>query len=233
MRILSVLLACGALGCAAHVVLAPAPSAARLPQAPAATFAEVAGVRVIARAGEWPGEVDIEDHVTPLDLTIENNSQRSLRIRYADLALIAPDGRHFAALPLYAITGSIVAPVVDSPEGFVAVAPRFHHHGFLIAPFYAPLYPGLGVYSGPFLYDPYYYGWYSTYWTEQRLPTPEMRDMALPEGVLQPGGHLQGYAYFQHVNADEPGVTLRLDLVDAVNGETFGSIVIPFAVKTM
>lgn len=53
---------------------------------------------------------------------------------------------------------------------------------------------------------------------------------ALPEGILDPGGRLEGFLYFP----DQPrGTALDLlaSLTDASSGQVFGTIAIPFTVK--
>ena len=53
---------------------------------------------------------------------------------------------------------------------------------------------------------------------------------ALPEGVLQPGGHAQGFLYF-HTEERGAAVEFLVSLVDASSGQSFGTISIPFTVR--
>jgi hypothetical protein len=55
---------------------------------------------------------------------------------------------------------------------------------------------------------------------------------ALPEGTLEPGGTVTGFIYFQGVSEREGSVTLQARLVDARTGEQFGTLSIPFGVRS-
>ena len=88
-----------------------------------------------------------------------------------------------------------------------------------MAPYYSAVYSTMGV------YDPYYYDAYETYYADIDLPTPEMLQHALPEGVVDPGGSVTGFIYFEDVSDDVPRVEFRGQLVDASTGT------IPFAVE--
>ncbi len=80
--------------------------------------------------------------------------------------------------------------------------------------------------------DDYDATWYP-YWgtVEARLPTPTMLQNALPEGVIKPGGRLDGYVYFQHVPDTAGRVDLDMRLVDATNNKTIDTARIPFATR--
>jgi hypothetical protein len=54
---------------------------------------------------------------------------------------------------------------------------------------------------------------------------------ALPEGVVQEGGKVSGFLYFEGVANRESRVEFVMNLVDASNGENFGQVSIPFAVS--
>ena len=55
-----------------------------------------------------------------------------------------------------------------------------------------------------------------------------MLSEALPEGVVQDGGSVSGFVYFQSVTGRESAVQFEMNLVDASGGEAFGVIAIPF-----
>jgi hypothetical protein len=55
---------------------------------------------------------------------------------------------------------------------------------------------------------------------------------ALPQGTLEPGGTVTGFLYFQDVSEREGSVTLQARLVDARTGEQFGTLSIPFGVRS-
>lgn len=92
------------------------------------------------------------------------------------------------------------------------------------------MYPGLAFHSR-FAWDPLYYRDYVPYWKRIPLPTQQMINEALPEGVLGDDGRLEGFLYFQPVDPDELQVAFRAELVDAESGETFDTASISFTVS--
>ena len=54
---------------------------------------------------------------------------------------------------------------------------------------------------------------------------------ALPEGVLEPGGHVDGFVYFQGVMRREDRVRFDLKLIDGNSNEQLGEAVVPLVVK--
>ncbi|WAS97321.1 hypothetical protein [Nannocystis punicea] len=207
------------LGCA-HP-LAPAPEARRVPGLGDAAMAEDAGVEVIASANAWRGfPPDLEDAVTPLLVILTNRSDRSLELRYEHFRLVSPGGVNYVALPPFRIHDTVYAPID-------MVYPAT---GFGVAPYLSPWYPGWSVWSGPFPYRGMYYDSYYTGFQRVALPSGDMIQKALPEGVLSPGGRITGYLYFEHVE-DTRRVDFVADLVDAGTGEPFGAVEIPFVVE--
>lgn len=205
-------------GCATHLV--PAPYAQRLPGPGHAAMAEQAGVRVIVAAGAWSGRpLSLPSLVTPVLVTVENAGTVPLRIRRENIALVALDGRQFAARGPYDITGVAVDP---APTGLAYPRPSIgiglgvsRGWGFGL---------GFPFYGDPFLYDDYYYPMQ----VRIPLPTGDMVAMALPEGVLEPGARSQGYVYFERTPRDVKEVDLVVRLEHARTGETLGTIAIPF-----
>lgn len=208
-------------GCATTPELVPAPDAQPAPPGPGkGAIAEVSGVRVIARSDAWAGFPPDLDKVTPILVTIENDGKVPLRIRYNEFSLVAPStGKRYAAIPPFNIRGIEVEPITS-----------LGYSGFWVAPYYAPYYPRLRPYYGVFPFDSYYYDQYYPAWVDIQLPTGDMIQKALPEGVLDPGGRITGYLYFQNVDRDARMVEFTQELVDADNGERFGEVRIPFEV---
>ncbi|MDT0631680.1 hypothetical protein RQM47_02885 [Rubrivirga sp. S365] len=229
MRPLLLLSALLATGCAATgTQLEPAPAAETV--APETAVEVVDGVRMTAETGAWDGLARVKTEVTPLRVTIENGSRLPVRLRYDDFTLVSPQGGRYAALPPYGIEGDVADPVLVDAYAPVT-APGFAYSGFTVAPYYASVYPTLTPYAGSFGYDPLYYNRYYTAYREIALPTEEMVREALPEGVIDPGGRVSGFLYFERVPPSAPRVRFRADLVDARTGETFGEISIPFVVE--
>jgi len=247
-------------GCAAKkVVLVPAPNAA-LASAPKFNGAtsEVDGVRIIAAANEWSGRpANLWKHVTPLLVRIENHSNHPLQISYDDFTLREPQGKTFADLPPAAIKGTTYvgdnfqhsiggaqlvntafdpqrgddASHVAAPAGRVYITPEFDYDDFYTAPYWDYGYTGLSPWSGVWAPDLGYYNTYYPYMRQIHLPTPSMLRKGIPEGVVNPGGHIAGFLYFSKVGDKAQQVNLVANLVDAKTQQKFGQITIPFEVK--
>ncbi len=219
-----------AAGCAGVADLEPAPDAETVATGRGA-IEEVAGVTVKAGTDDWPGDPAIRHEVTPLHLRIDNDSGTVLRVAYRDFALIDREGRRYSALPPFQVRGPRGEP---PPQGSIlpVASPAFLHGGFHVAPYAAPLYPGLVVASYPFPSDPLYGAYYYDYWLDIDLPTPQMLSQALPEGELEDDGYVDGWLYFETVDPGVGLVFLRCDLVDAETGHQLGEIVIPFRTRS-
>lgn len=219
--------------CAAEPpALRPAPGANILVDDGSAATASADGITVIAEPDRWPGRVDIEEIVTPMQVTIRNESDYNLRIRYSDFALVSGPGMRLAALPPYEVEGTVTAPQLSGQYGIVH-SPAFRAYNFRIAPYYRSIYPTLSPYAfSPFYADPFYYSYYYPHWRSYRidLPTPEMLRRVLPEGVLEPNGELQGFLYFENVDnlPADTEVSFHAELTDATSGQRFAMLQIPF-----
>ncbi len=207
-----------AAACATRIV--PAPTADRLPGPGAAALAEAAGVRVIVAADAWRGfPADLAEAVTPMLVTIHNGSERQLMIRYEHFALTSPEGRRFAALPPFEITGVVSEPV-----------PGFHPPvRFGVAPYLSRWYPGWTVFGGPFPFHTAYYDAFYPAFTRVALPTGDMVQKALPEGVVEPGGRVAGFVYFEEVK-DVEVLTFAARLVEPSAATPFAEVRLPFVV---
>lgn len=236
--------------------LVPGPGATLVPGEARLAFTEVAGVRLWAGA-TWDGSPgNLGDVVTPLSLTLENHSGHPVRVSYQDFALLGGSGFRYAALPPFTIQGSVseapppvtaaelaLATAEPAPpvEGRLALAdthgaapvgrappaahPRFHSQRFRIAPPYVRFYTGFPLWV-PWLWTGLYYDRWHGHWPTA-LPTEDMVQRAFPEGVLEDGGVLAGYVYFQHTGR-ERSLELQVALVDASTGEALGAAKVPF-----
>lgn len=215
------------LSCAPRGILRPAPDASLIPREKRMAFAEAAGIRLVADPGAWSGDpAALPQYFTPIHVTIENKGNRPVRIQYQDFSL--EDSTGFQALPLppHHITGTIAA-APPAPS----VYPGYTYHKFYLYPYYAPYYVrGLSMWADPFDYDAFYYDHYYSYWRTP-LPTQDMIANAIPEGVLNPGGRLSGFVYFQKPQTSADRVELVFHAVDARNNETLGTLRIPFVIK--
>jgi hypothetical protein len=224
-------------GCAT-TTLTPAPSAATIPGEPNTVIDRVDGVSVTIESNAWNGSRGVLSAVEPIRVTISNQGSTPIRLRYSDFALVDPTGRRYAALPPYRVEGSLLNPFI--PDGYAIIdMPRFVFRGFYVAPYYSRIYPGIPVYSlRYYFYDPFYYDYYYRDLTSSIRPTMEMLSLGLPEGVVDVGGYVTGFLYFQRVRPNVDSVTLRGTLVavgvtdEAAGGARFGEISIPFMVTT-
>ena len=210
--------------CAGAPMLRHAPAAERAPGLAAAAQASHAQTRVVVQAGEWPGEAEIEHEVTPLKLTIQNGRGERLRVTYGSFVLAGRKDT-YAALPPFQIDGSV-------PTDARIDTPLWEQDGFVSAHYYGAYHSTLAFPSGPFGADPVYYRTYYPRWSSyERLPTQQMLAWALPEGIVEPGGSVTGFLYFEQVDADEREVQLRVHLSGERSGEVV-TIAIPFTVST-
>jgi hypothetical protein len=222
--------------CAAPPRLVPGPDAERV--APGGTIAVSSGggVTMTVDPDGWRGNVQIDDAVTPIHVKIENKSDRKLLIRYSDYAMVAANGERYAALPPYDIRGSVTDPTLASRYSPVDRL-GFTYDGFYVAPFYRFMYPSLSVYDAHvFQMDSRYYDHYYPYWARARveLPTAEMLRFALPEGVLDEGGLLAGFLYFEKIDSElqPPEVAFQANVVDITSGEKVATLEVPFVIET-
>lgn len=181
-----------------------------------------AAIRLDVQRGHWPGGAPIAQGVTSVHVTIENLSARPVAVRLSQFVLVGASGTRYAALPPYKVKGNVLDPEV----GYTPFPPRFEHSEFRAAPHYRDVHPGIDSYHA-FVVDPIYYDQYYAHWVERQLPTPDMLALALPEGVLRPGGLLSGWLYFQEVQEDESMVRLRASLHDPRANSLVASFEIP------
>jgi hypothetical protein len=245
-------------GCAAkRVDLTPAPNA-MLASLPDSAQAQTDGVQVTVEAEAWNGfPRDLDYKLTPLKVTIKNNSGHPLSVRYKDFDLVTGTDQRYAALPPFEIRGNAYAHLgnapelgnkprfqlaslnmfpgqtehpPDHPQKRIDVVPEFGWSNFYVAPYWGYVYPGLGYWPGWWgPADWGYFGAYYPYMEEVHLPTRSMLRKAIPEGVVGNDGSVSGFMYFQKVKAEiQQPVMFEAKLVDADNHQQFGTISIPF-----
>ncbi len=197
----------------------PAPGAQPAPAMDGAVATD-AGVRVVAEGDAWTSRpANLANEVTPFLVHVTNNGTQPLLLRYRSFRLVTPSGATYFALPPFQIGGSVAR----------TVTPAYAYSGFTVAPYLSRYYPAVEV-ANPFMADEPYY---NTYWPLiQRisLPTGDMVQEALPEGVLAPGGTVSGFLYFQKVDPKAARVRVLLDLLNASTHDEFGQVAIPFVV---
>lgn len=239
MRRLVFLLAVFSAGCTATILLRPGPGASIPAARPDTVFAQAEGVRVWATGG-WSGDpLSLPDVMTPVHVAFENGSGRRLRVSAHEATLVGSSGFRYSALPPFPASAPVSA--VEA-EGQVVLAdyhpatpvkkphpihPRPPPVRFFVAPPIYPWYPGIGVWPHPWVWGVHHATLYANW--PAPLPTRDMLERALPEGVLEPGGTVSGFLYFQQV-AREAAVTLEVQLVDAETQAPFGVARLPFVV---
>lgn len=225
-NILIAAIATGAIGlggCArTQAILTPAPNATPIGGPGRGAVATAAGVRVAAHAGAWQwGPNDIETKATPILIELQNDGQTPVQVRYDRITLRDSLGHRFAAMPPYDIDGTL-------SEAYTVENPVYGFNRFSIAPYLSRWYPRLSRYNGAFAYDPAYYTPYATRYRSVNLPTVDMVQRALPEGVLEAGGRASGFVYFEPLDRDARTLTLAVQIVDASSGTVLGTARIPF-----
>ncbi len=205
-----------------QAVLTPAPTATPVNGPGQGAVATTSGLRVEARAQAWQwGPEDLDTKVTPILLDLHNDGPAPIAIRYNRIALTDSLGHHFAAMPPYDTDGKLT-------EAYTVQNPFYGFDRFAIAPYLSRWYPRFLRYDGAFAYDPTYYTPYVTRYRKVSLPTVDMVQRALPEGVLSPGGRASGFVYFEPLDRDARTVTLAVDVIDARSGARLGVVRIPF-----
>ena len=224
MVLVSLAVAAGLTGCASNDYLAPASGASVVGQK-GLTVETRNGVRVYVHGHAWNGDPsDLAEVMTPVYVTVQNLSSQPIRLAYADFALVGGSGLRYQAIPPLRIDRL-------GPERVTPVAgPSFYYDRFLVAPSYRAYYPGLPAWPYAFPYDPFYYDSLWVAW-RQPLPTANMLSKALPEGVLQPGGSVSGFLYFDQVTDREKTVTFQAHVAEKLPGRQVASIAIPFVTK--
>jgi hypothetical protein len=172
-----------------------------------------AGVSVAVTGDSWKGDPPgLGILFTPVRVTINNHSGKTLRVSHRDFSLSGSSGFHYAAKAPTKAHGTLRGP------GLTSAASQPHS---------AYVYPLVDAWPGGVAYTPFLYDGFDTNRPEQ-LPTQDMLSKALPEGGLENGGEIAGFVYFQSVAGRESAVEFEMTLADAGNGQTFGHVAIPF-----
>lgn len=216
-------------GCAS-ASLKPAPAAQQPGAEETVAVGRAEEVKLVVETDAWSSyPQSLDKRLTPLRATIVNSSDRPIEVRYEHFALSGFDGVTYHPLPPINIKGS-----VTQMSRYPVFAPRFAYHRYVVAPFYYPYYDPYFLSHGWAYraWDPLYYQRYYPRWSVD-LPTQDMIELAIPEGVIEPKGQVSGFLYFPELDAAERGdrVTLTARLVDAQQNQQLGRITIPFMME--
>ncbi len=209
--------------CARGPELRPAAAAERVGGHDTIATAEGSGVRVVIDTDAWRRAPPDLGPILPIRISFVNGSGHALRLRYDEFALVRRDGKRLTALPPLS---------VHDTEGESTVVttydPTFAWRGaFYVASPYEPYYKReASAWQGPFNVDPYYYRTHYAEWPAH-LPSTDMVQEGLPEGVLGQGATLTGFLYFRDETEQDQYVIFRTQLVDARTATTFGDVDIP------
>jgi hypothetical protein len=206
------------LSCSSQVKLLPIGD--KVADLPNAASEKVADISVLIETQAWSGDPAILPKVTPVRVTIQNKSGNLIRVRSSEFAFVSDNGQRYSALPPYDVKGSVEKPV---PPGFTC-------DHFMIAPYYSGYYPDMEACPDDFSYDQAYYENSYPNWVQFQLPTRDMLRMALPDGVVDVGGYVSGFLYFQNISTEEQHVKFIGKLINAVNGDLMGTVNVPFKV---
>jgi hypothetical protein len=177
---------------------------------------EASGIGVIVGTRVWEGfPRQASGRVTPIQITLRNHSGRPILVRYADLALVGPSGRTYAALP--------PAPRAVPGPGTQVFEPAYSSYGFSVSPDLHLYYPTFPVAFDPFPDDRAHQRAAFAAWPDG-LPTADLREHALPEGVLENRGFVTGYLYFRGVPTGRTRVCFRAHSPAAPRGAVLATL---------
>ena len=183
----------------------------------------VGGVRLSARGDAWDGTpASLGARVTPLAVRIENHSGGPIELLYDRFALVAADGREFHPLPLLPLSGR--------PGSAAPLQPAYQPAGFFIAPSFAPAYTRLPAWRSHLARDESLYRLDYRKWSDG-LPSPDVLSKGLPEGVLEDGGAISGFLYFDREARDHHDLTFQADLTAGDWERRVALIEIPFRIQ--
>ena len=207
--------------------------------------AETNSIRVTASTDAWKdSRSGSARQFTPINVSVENHSGRTLSLAYHDFSLVDRTGGQYLPLvgmrakPREAAQRSVMAsaayqhvevyaPTSEScgRQDRLAEAPyqAFSYTGPLPLNNVGLSYTGPQPASGVF---PYASGGDSR--CPEQLPTPQMVTEALPEKPLPNEARTEGFVYFQAQGDRGAPAELTMNLVDAETGQSFGQVELNF-----
>jgi len=204
--------------------LAPASSATVVPNAPTAAYSVAEGVRCSANVGAWSArQSEIPSFVVPVKVRIKNASGRPIRVLYEDFALIGNKGRSYRPVPVLPID-------VDERKRIPRLDPIYASSNFFVAPGFRDVYATLPPWNTPLQRDEALHDQLFRQWGKRR-PALDVLRVALPEGVLDDGGVVTGYLFFESPLEKENRVTFEASFEGGDGRTTVASIEIPFKIE--
>jgi len=174
------------------------------PGAAQVAYDQESGVQVLVEGDAWHANPkDLEKVMTPIRVTVHNRSAQPIRVTFSDFALESPTATRVSPLPPFSMH------TLGPTRSTVVSAPDYAYDGWF-APYYGGgYYTTMSPWWRPWAYEPGFYDDRFVEWRVQ-LPTEEMLRAALPEGVIEPGGHASGFLYFPGVLPKNTGTAYSL-----------------------
>ncbi|HLV65900.1 MAG TPA: hypothetical protein VKY73_08805 [Polyangiaceae bacterium] len=206
----------------------PAPPAAA-PGNPRVGVAQWLGIQVSAEPGAWKGAYAVPLELTPILITLTNGSSHPIRVRHEDFVLAGHEHTLRAQSPetiepreVRASLGLEPGSPINPPP-LPASSPR--SAGETPNPGEAP--PPPSAAPGPGFREPSLHPAYST---REAIRT-EVREAALPEGVLPAGHQVRGFVYFDRLPSDARSVELQIAVRQREQGAPLTVLRVPFRVE--
>jgi hypothetical protein len=170
-------------------------------------------VEVVARTDAWRGwPRDLSRVVVPVHVTVANRGDALLHVARASFALVVEGQQRLAAADPLDVRGVIYEPPPGLPDdGHGPGGPGYSDWALQPSAPAAPWDPRVGE--------------------QFALPTPDMLERALPEGVLEPGRTATGFLYFERPPARTRVVEFTVVLVEASSGEPRIRLVVPLGLR--
>ncbi len=181
--------------------------------APNEAQAEVAGVAVHAALGGWRGRPqDLEQRLTPVDVTLHNTSGRVIRIGPEAFTLRTPDGARRA---LDQVSMAYALAELAGPRAAQRQAPRIGAVG-------GPTFPGYDAPGNP------HAPWARSPRNSPVPPTSQWYETQSLAGTLENGAQTSILLFFGTPARSLASATFEVELVDD-GGATLGTVQMPFA----
>jgi hypothetical protein len=212
---------CFGVGGCGHGHLVPSDAAKVVPGTDGAAFVVADGLRCTAEAAAWKGRPDdLPAFVAPIKVRIRNDSDVPVRLRYQDFVLLGTNGRKYRPLP----------PVPMDHQAGLTISPIYAAAKFFVAPLFHDVYPDLPPWSNRFPRDQVLYDQEYAKWGDSPPGRYVLRE-GLPEGMLDAGGSVTGFLYFENPVRREDRATFEAELErGGVTNSHSTTIKIPFRV---
>ena len=191
----------------------PANPEGAVPDQPEAATAEAAGVRLTVHAGDWRGSPDdLEDRITPVEVYLENESGKAIRVGPEHFGLLAQNGFRYQPL---------------DPREVQRLA-RSSYRGTVV------YYGFYGAYPWPGFWRPYRHrfypymgwGWYGAPAVAYVEPPASVQPPPATRGTLENGGNISLLLFFPVPAASLARIELTANLVDQA-GTPLGTVRVP------